>query len=175
VDDSIPLRRRKACRNLCNKIGVRIEKCEAVSKRFSLLIIGAAAETADQEADAERNGGRRVGALLDSRTKKVAGFAGAFPNRFRGVGRGFLGLPIKILQGTFCLPRPALHLRLHVTGRASESLFNLTANVLGGARKAIISHGHSPENCRFNGRSRYRFLPARKWPVATRARREFAG
>jgi hypothetical protein len=35
-----------------------------------------------------------------------------------------------------------LHLRLHVTGLASESLFNLIANFLGGARNAIVSHGN---------------------------------
>ena len=45
----------------------RLEKSQARGGRPSLptLVIGAAAEPADQEADAERNGGGREGALLD--------------------------------------------------------------------------------------------------------------
>src|SRR5262249_25650887 len=110
-----------------------------------------------QESDPESDRGGRVGALLDSRSGEGAGFACAFADPFRGVGRGFLRLPIKILKRTFRLPRPLLPPHLQVTGRASESLFNLIANFLGGPRNAIVSHGHPPEIRGFNGRRRGRF------------------
>src|SRR5262245_22723499 len=109
--------------------------------RYPALVTAAAAESADQESNPKSDRGGRVGALLDGRAQEVAGFAGTFPDRFRGVGSGFLRLAVEILHGTFCLPRLALDLHLHVTGRASESLFHLAANILGGAANAIVSHG----------------------------------
>src|SRR5262245_33597977 len=130
--------------------------------RYPALVTAAAAESADQESNPKSDRGGRVGALLDGRAQEVAGFAGTFPDRFRGVGSGFLRLAVEILHGTFCLPRLALDLHLHVTGRASESLFHLATNILGGAANAIVSHWHNPpEICSFNGRSGCRFLPAR--------------
>src|SRR5215468_3317454 len=109
--------------------------------RYPALVTAAATEPADQESDPKSDRGGRVGAFLDGRAQEVAGFACAFPDRFRGVGRGFLRLAVEILQGTFRLPRLALDLHLRVTGRASESLFDLAANILGGATNAIVSHG----------------------------------
>jgi hypothetical protein len=46
----------------------RLEKRQAGTPSLSTLVIGAATEATDQEADAERNGGGREGTLLDCRT-----------------------------------------------------------------------------------------------------------
>jgi hypothetical protein len=58
----------------------------------SALVIGAVAEAADQEADGERDGGGRIGALLDRCAQEIAGFAGAFSDSFGGISRSFLCL-----------------------------------------------------------------------------------
>ena len=71
------------------------------------LIVGAAAEAANQVSYGEGHRGSRVRALLYGRTQEVVGLAGAFADGFRGVGRRLLRLSVDILQRTsICLALP---------------------------------------------------------------------
>src|SRR5215472_15968960 len=127
------------------------------------LIVGAAAEAANQVSYGEGHRGSRVRALLDGCAQEVVGLAGTFADGFRGVGRRLLRLSIDILQRTLHLLGLALQLGLYVAGRASESFFHLAAKVLGVAGKAIFIHGRSPsgrspsEIRNVNGRGGCRF------------------
>src|SRR5215475_13080178 len=117
------------------------------------LIVGAAAEAANQVSYGEGHRGSRVRALLDGCAQEVVGLAGTFADGFRGVDRRLLRLSVDILQRTLHLLGLALQLGIYVAGRASESLFHLAAKVLGVAGKAIFIHGRSPSEIRnVNGR-----------------------
>src|SRR5215470_9394580 len=112
------------------------------------LIVGAAAEAANQVSYGEGHRGSRVRALLDGCAQEVVGLAGAFADGFRGVGRRLLRLSVDILQRALHLLGLALQLGFYVAGRASESLFHLAAKVLGVAGKAIFIHGRRPSEIR---------------------------
>src|SRR5215471_19017892 len=98
------------------------------------LVVGAAAEAANQVSYGKRHCGSRVRALLYGCTQEVVGLAGGFAD---GVGRSRRRL--------LCL---ALELGFHVAGCASESLFHLVAKVLGVAGQAIFVHGRIPSASR---------------------------
>src|ERR1700751_1845460 len=104
------------------------------------LVVGAAAEAANQVSDSEGDSGSRVRALLDGCTQEVVGLAGTFADGVRGVGRRLLRLSVDILQCALHLPGLALELRFYIAGRASESLFHLAAEVLGVTGQAIFIH-----------------------------------
>src|SRR5262245_18686065 len=131
----------RACNSAGSKIGRLRFACSFVDTR---RLVGAVAKASDQVADAERDGGGRVGALLDRGAQEVTGLAASFADGFRGVGRGLLGLAVHLLQRTFHLPCLTLELRLHITSRSSESFLHLSANVFGSPAEAIFIHEHGP-------------------------------
>src|SRR5258708_19668463 len=111
------------------------------------LVVGAAAEAANQVSYGKRPCGGRVRALLYGCTQEVVGLAGGFAD---GVGRSrrrVLCLSVDILQSTFRLLCLALELGFHVAGCASESLFHLAAKVLGVAGQPIFFLGLIPSPC----------------------------
>src|SRR6266481_4078776 len=129
-----------------------------VANSKQALVVGAAAEAANQVSYAEGNGGSRVRTLLYGCTHEVVGLAGAFADGFRGSGRRFLRLSVDILQSTLRLLCLALELRFHVAGGSSESFFDLATKVLGVTGKAIFIHGRIPsEIYNFNGWNGRRF------------------
>src|SRR5205823_826989 len=107
-------------------------------------LVGAVAEAPDQVANAERDGGGRIGALLDRGTQEIASLAASFADRFRCVGGGLLRLAVYFLQRPFHLPCLTLDLRFHITGRSPESFLHLSTNVFGSPAETIFIHGHSP-------------------------------
>src|SRR5262245_61786935 len=116
----------------------QFENCAVCSR--TTLVIGAATETADQEANAERNGGGRIGALLYRCAQEIAGFAGPFSDSFGGISRILLSLAVDVLQRALHLIGLALELRFQVTSYPSQSFFHLAANIFGAAAEAIVSH-----------------------------------
>src|SRR6266446_8594420 len=133
----------------------QILACEDI---LPALIVGAAAEAANQVSYGEGHRGSRVRTLLDGCTQEVVGLAGAFADGFRGGSRRFLRLSVDILQSTLRLLCLALELRFHVAGGSSESFFDLATKVLGVTGKAIFIHGRIPsEIYNFNGWNGRRF------------------
>src|SRR6266446_6142988 len=83
----------------------QILACEDI---LPALIVGAAAEAANQVSYGEGHRGSRVRALLDGCTQEVVGLAGAFADGFRGVGRRLLRLSVDILQCTLVVPENSI-------------------------------------------------------------------
>src|SRR5262249_33347423 len=104
-------------------------------------VIAAPSQAADQEADPERDGCRRVRVLLDCIAQEIIGLVDALIDRLRGAGGGVFGLPVEVLERAFGLLRLALQLRPHVSGRASETFLYLAAELLGAAGQPIFVHG----------------------------------
>jgi hypothetical protein len=83
----------------------QFENCAVCSP--TTLVIGAATEPADQEANAERNGGGRIGALLYRCAQEIAGFAGPFSDSFSGISRSLLSLAVTACSvPSICLALP---------------------------------------------------------------------
>jgi hypothetical protein len=102
------------------------------------LVVGAAAEAANQVSYTESNGGSRVRALLYGCAEEVLSPAGAFANSFHGIRRRLLHLSVDILRGTFHLFCLALELTFYVAGSSPQSLFHPAADVFGITDNAIF-------------------------------------
>jgi hypothetical protein len=92
---------------------------------------------AEEPADAECHERRSIGLSFDCRAQPFVEGHGCIA---RGVG----GLPVEVLCGPGRLVEFSLKLRFHVASGATETLFDLAAEVSGGARNAVFIHMRCP-------------------------------
>jgi hypothetical protein len=103
------------------------------------LVVGAAAEAANQVSYTESNGGSRVRALLYGCTEEVLSPAGAFANSFHGIRRRLLHLSVDILRCTFHLFCLALELTSPVARPSPSSTWPPTFLALPITRSSFMS------------------------------------
>jgi hypothetical protein len=106
-----------------------------------------AAHAADKPADRQRNRDGGVGPVLDGVAQRFFQRRGVLLHRPCRIAGCVFRLPVKVLGGACCLPDLAFHLGFDIAGGASKALFQLAAEIFGGASQSILVHRHVMSSC----------------------------